>query len=58
MAGVSSIGATAGAIQFNAELSARVAALQKDAIDQRGDLALQLIQSAAVDTGQSIDIRI
>ena len=60
LTGISSIGgspslsSTALQIEFNA----RVASLQKGAQEFEGDLALHLIQSAAIhlDTGQQLDV--
>ena len=57
MAGIPSVGGIAS-IQFQTELTARVASIQKDAVEQQGDLAIQLIESATVDTGQNLNIRI
>ncbi|MBI1319200.1 MAG: hypothetical protein GC168_09685 [Candidatus Hydrogenedens sp.] len=58
MAGIPSVGATTAALRFQAEYSGRVAKLQLDAVEQQGDLALQLIQSASVDTGQNLNITV
>jgi hypothetical protein len=59
MAGISSVGGPSlPPAQFQAEYAARAAKLQKDAIDQQGDLALKLINSASSGTGQQIDIRV
>lgn len=60
MPSISSVGgASLSASQIQTEYSARAAKLQKDAIEQQGDLALQLINSASASgTGQQIDIRV
>jgi hypothetical protein len=58
MSSISGIGGGIASIQFAAEYSARVAVLQKDATEQQGDLALKLIQSASLDTGQNLNISI
>lgn len=55
MAGLSSIGGVS-AVNFSAQYGARVAVLQKNALEQQGDMALKLIQSASLDTGRSLDI--
>lgn len=49
MEGISSIGAGMPAMQFETEFQTKVAVMQKNAVDQQGELMLQLIQSAGVD---------
>lgn len=58
MSGIGPVGGITSSVQFAAEYGARVANLQKDALEQQGDLALQLINSASINGGQSLDIRI
>ncbi|MFM1919829.1 MAG: hypothetical protein RLZZ303_1463 [Candidatus Hydrogenedentota bacterium] len=58
MAGIGAVGGITNGAQFVAEYGAKVARLQKDALEQQGDLALQLIQSASINPSQGIDIRI
>jgi len=59
MAGITGLSGLSEA-QFQAEFQARVASLQKDAIEREGDLALKLIESASIDpaVGQQLDIRL
>lgn len=59
MAGVSAVGAAGGA-QFQAEYQVRVLKLGKDAINEQGQRALELIQSATVDpqSGQNLNVSI
>ena len=61
MAGITAMGGT-GATMSNVELqtqiSARVASLQKDAVEMKGDMALKLIDSAASGTGQKLNIQV
>lgn len=63
MAAISSVGTAGGpsATQFQAEYQAKVAKLQKDATDMQGDMAMKLIESAAVTPPRSanrLDIRV
>ncbi len=58
MSSIGSIGGITSGVQFAAEYGARVANLQKDALEQQGDLALQLINSASINGGQALDVRI
>jgi len=59
MAGIPSLGGVqaASSIEFQTQRQAAVAGLQKDAIEQQGDQALQLIQSASLNQaiGQNLD---
>ena len=62
MTGISAASGAGGALgvaKFQAEYAAKVAVLQKDAVEQQGDMALKLIQSAgsaAPRPGGSLDI--
>ncbi len=60
MTGISAVGGGMSSAQLEAEYAVRVAALQKNAIDTAGDMALKLIQSAAVDpaTGGNINLQV
>ena len=60
MAGIAPTGGVTdlSAISFAAEYQARVASLQKDAVELQGKLSLQLIQSATSNgqVGQQLDV--
>ena len=63
MAGISATGGVSAAmsnLELQTQMSAQVASLQKDAIEMQGDMALQLIQSAATTTGvgQQLNIQV
>lgn len=57
MAGVSGVGGISN-LAFATEYQARVAKLSKDAINEQGEQALQLIQAAALDaqSGRNLDV--
>lgn len=57
MSGISGVGGLSG-IRFEAEYAARVAKLQKDAVDLQGKLSLQLIAASTGDTGQNFDVSV
>ena len=59
MAGISAVGAAGGA-QFQAEYQVRVLKLGKDAINEQGQRALELIQAAAIDpqSGQNLNVQV
>ncbi len=63
MTGISSIEAAAGSVsslQFQTELTARVASMQKDAVDMQGDMAMKLIEAASTtpQVGSQLNITI
>lgn len=57
MSGISAVGGISNAA-FAAEYAARVAKLGKDAINEQGQRALELIQSATLDaqSGRNLDV--
>lgn len=59
MAGISAIGGIPNAV-FEAEYAARVAKLGKDAVNEQGKRALELIAAATVDpqSGQNLNITV
>lgn len=59
MAGISAIGGSnsMSTVELAAAYDARVASMQKDALEQQGEEALKLIQAASA-SGANLDIRI
>jgi hypothetical protein len=59
MEGISSAGSMS-AMQFEVQLQTRVLAMQKDMVDQQGDLALELIQAATIDSavGRNVNTQV
>lgn len=60
MAGISAIGGGGVSnLQFQAQRAAQVVNLQKQALDQQGELALQLLESVANSgVGTNLNVRI
>jgi len=60
MAGIPSIGTVGSRLEIQNEFQARVAKLQKEAIDMQGEMAIQLIESATAQqaAGRQLDITI
>ena len=58
MAGVSGVGGASG-VQFEAQLAAKTAKLQKDTMEMQGDMAQKLIQSAVTNpnVGRNLNIQ-
>ena len=61
MDGVTAVGGFSGIqeLRFAAEYQARVAALQKDAANLQGELALKLIESAVIEPNSGrLDVKV
>jgi hypothetical protein len=59
MAGIASVGGSLSSVEFQAQRAAATASLQKDALEQLGDSALKLIESASLDgTGRNLNIQV
>jgi len=59
MAGISGVGSALSAQEIEIQRTVQTARLLKDAAQLEGDLALKLLESAAVDgTGQNLNIQV
>lgn len=59
MSGISSVGGGISSLQFQNQRAVATANLQKDALQQLGDSALKLIESASINgTGQNLNLQI
>ncbi len=61
MEGISGINASGGAmpLQFQVQYQAKVASLQKSAVEMQGDMVMQLLQSVAdTQVGGQLDISV
>lgn len=58
MGSISGIGVGGSGAVFAAQYGAKVASLQKDAVEMQGDMALKLIESASIYPQQGLDVRV